>query len=50
MSWLAPLFGQLYSVTPWFLLTLVGLVVWHRQKRGDFLRRRERIARRLLSD
>lgn len=49
MSWIIQTFEQILSFTPLLLLSLVGLMAWRRQKRGEFLRRRERITRRILS-
>ncbi len=49
MTWIMQTIGQIPGLTPLLLLSLAGFVAWRHQKRGAFLRRRERIARRILS-
>ncbi len=49
MSWLSTLLVECRSLSLLLLLVgLAGLMVWRCQKKGEFLRRRARIARRLL--
>lgn len=50
MSWIWTNLMAPQNVIFALVLTVLGLVAWRRQERRAFLRRRERVARRLLVD